>query len=687
MSWFNTSDNNPDPDEAAAEAAALAIRLKLGVKSPAYRRHTLEKVEADYRLWLHVLMPKHFRSADEHQFGPHHDQFFRWGWQIQRGKLPTPPACLWIVNRGGNKSTSAAGLAVALGALQRRKFGLVITRTETQGDTHIRRVGSMLLGSEVGKYYPDMARPQVREINKRNVQSAWNRTQLTTDAGWTLQSFSLQAAQRGVGLEEYRPDFLWLSDIDDERDGIGMVDTLLNAFAASVLGTRSADCVTIFDQNLIHRDSVLNRIRTRKTDVLSDRLTIGPVPAVQQPQYERRNDRWYITLGQASWDGLNLPSCEAILNTVGMDAWEREYQHNVNLAYADSVYGMWSEPYHIITRSEFAAYFERHHLPCHDEHGNWRLPARGRIVMAQDWGNNPNHPCANRWAWRPPEGFGHEVAGDVFFYRERCWPRYPAVENDDRKHPSPMTVGQAIQDIEAPWDEAGRLADGSLRMEWRVASHERPEIVRGYLVDLPMTGRPPLAFAQINTSRARDGILRMRDFLTVDESKPHPFRSYPAGHPDAGLPLKGKPRVFFVVADEQGALYWDTDTSQLAVKPAYDEEGQARTRFEYPNFRKPDTEAGAERRDPPKIDDDMIDCDRAIAGDLFPTIQAMSQTERIESQIPEEFSWEAVQAAQGDQYGVLAMGRYQQYHEIKRRLESQEQTGLNPYEQARREPS
>lgn len=290
----------------------------------------LAELEADYHLWLSELLPKHFRSAGPEQFAPHHEQFFDWGWKIRRGVLPNPPACLWMVNRGGNKSTSVAGLAVALGAMQRRKFGLVITRTETQGDTHIGRVNSMLLASNIGRIYPGMTRPQVRRLENRNIAASWNRTMLTTEYGWTLQNFSLEAAQRGVGIEEYRPDFIWITDVDDERDGPIRVETILNLISASILGTASSDCAVIFDQNLIHQGSVLNRIFIRETDVLSDRLAIGPVPAVYEPQYERRGNQWFIPEGVASWQGMPIEACEGILNRVGKDSWEREYQHDIS---------------------------------------------------------------------------------------------------------------------------------------------------------------------------------------------------------------------------------------------------------------------------------------------------------------------------------------------------------------------
>jgi hypothetical protein len=618
---------------ARIEGATLAQVL------PRLRRGALEN---DYRAWLAELLPKHFRSADDAQFAPHHQRFFEWGWKIERGKLPDPSACLWVVNRGGNKSTSAAGLAVALGAMQRRKFGLVITRTEPQGDTHVRRVNSMLLSSNVGKFYPGMAKPEVHEVGKRNVQSAWNRTQLTTGDGWTLQSFSLLAAQRGVGLEEYRPDFIWITDVDDEHDSPGMVDSLLNAFSASVLGTRSADCVTIFDQNLIHRDSALTRILTRKTDVLSDRIEIGPIPAVYEPQYERKHEHWYITKGRASWAGLPLPACEGVLNTVGRTSWEREYQHNVNLPYDDAVYSMFDPVYHVITWAEFARFYG-----AHDRFSEWkvygmdgapRLPNRGYKSMAQDWGNNHKHPCANRWLWWPGERM--PLTDSLFFYREMCWPRFPKVEGDDRLGPSPLQVAKAIHKMEKRWDE-------SENMIHRLASHERPEIVKAYERDLPEANVEALDFEQIDTSEAREGILHMQNFLTIIRDELHPFRidprtisadtdQYVPSHAcglcrsaHVGAHLVGRPRTFFVVANGQGELYVDS-MGQLAVMPAIDETGMARTRDEYPNYRKPDTSEGAEKKDAPKLRDDIIDCDRALIGRVGPQIQPLTAAQRAE---------------------------------------------------------
>lgn len=664
---------NLTPDQFnEAVLFAQALVDANGVKE-ATSGHLVE-LAADYKRWLCTMVPKHFRNPDvELQFAIHHQKFFNWGWDWKAGDIP---ACLWIVNRGGNKSTSTAGLAVSLGARKRRKYGLVITRTETQGDTHIRRVNSMLLSSSIGQHYPGMAQPEVKEVGNRKVTSAWNRTQLTTADGWTLQSFSLLASLRGVGLEEYRPDFIWITDIDDENDSIGMVDSLENALSSSVLATMASDCMVIFDQNLIHRNSVLNRIYTRKKDALSDRVTVGPVPAVYNPSYERRNEHWYVTSGKPSWPGgMPLLECESKLNLWGMQTWEREAQHNINLPYADSVYKMWAETHHVITWSEFASGCVRLGYPrawFYDRDGLPMLPTRGHIHMAEDWGNNPDHPCANRWCWTPPEEMTR-LRAFKFHYREMCWPRFPSVEGDDRAHPSVIQVGKAILAVEKKWSEGARV-------KLRLASHERPEIVRSFLVDMPEAGLPALRFASILTARARDGILRQQDYLTLEPDRPHPFRFYPSGHPEEGDPLQGCPREFFIVADGQGELSWNAETSMLMVAPALDEAGQARTRFEYPIYRKPDTADGSEKKDPPKINDDMIDCDRAIAGMTFASVQKMTEEMKVETKLPDKLKPDYIaslpSSAQPAAEYVAYFARAEAMHEIK---ESQKPTtGYRP---------
>lgn len=621
--------------EQEQEAVMLMVRSLR--ENPEAARTLLER---NHRNWLRIMLPAHFRSNDEKQFAEHHDRFFRWGWDAQKETRLEKPACLWIVNRGGNKSTSAAGLAVKLGATGQRKFGLVVTRTQPQADKHVRTINGMLLSSQIPRFYPDMASYNLTTVENKQVRAAWNREQLTTGAGWTLTGFGLLSAQRGIRIEQYRPDFIWVTDVDEESDTVGMVETLEDALSGAVFGTMSQDCMIVFDQNLIHKGGVLNRVLTRTTDMLSNREEIGPIPAIYNPSYEREDGVWKIPQGRPSWPGLDIKACEATLNVVKKHMWEREYQHNLDLPYPDAIYPMFDPVYHCITWDEFAAFFLEQQprgidWGLFDSERRPRVPKHGYISFVEDWGNNRKHPCANRWQWRP--GQGMPLQKFRFFYRERCWPTFPHKDQDEREHPSVIKLAKFIHEQEAPWNEGPQVIS-------RRASHERPEIIESYLSDVPLlkvngVAMEPLVFSSVDTALARQGILTMQTLLTLDDELPHPFRVFPKGHARAGRPLDKCPMAFFITAVGQSEPYMD-QRGELAALPALNEDGQARTRFEYANYRKPDTAQGDEKKDPPKRDDDIIDCDRAIAGD--DEVEPLTAEERLALRMMKRFPLDAM---------------------------------------------
>lgn len=632
---------------------------------PTYTPASAPALESDYKEWTTALLPKHFRGVD--QFAPHHEDFWRWVWQVERGEQPKPPAFLLVWNRGGAKSTQAEGAVTALGARRKRKYVLYIGRKQALADAHVKTIASMITSSRVAEVYPDFANPEVKFVGNRRVQSAWNHERLTTASGFTVASFGIDSALRGVRIEEFRPDVIVLDDIDDVNDSVGVVDNLVAQIGSSVLPTASPDCIYLFPQNVIHRDSVMNRILTRKCGLLGDRVESGPVPAVYNPVYEHRHERWHITGGEVSWVGMPIEECESKLNAWDKKFWDREAQHDVEQPYEDAIYSMFDPVFHVITWSEFARGMARLKVDAYDRSGSPRLPERGHIVMAQDWGNNHAHPCANRWAWKPAEEMA--LKDSVFYYRERTWPRFPKRENDDRLHPSALKLGKFIQELEDRTDEARRV-------KWRLASHERPEIVVAYDHDMREAGMKPLSFEQIDTSEAKEGILHMQSFLSIIEDELHPFRVYPEGHPQAGEPLRGRPRLYYIVADGQGELYWDARTSTLKVKEALDEDGQARTRYEIVRYRKPDTAQGAETARPPKRDDDMQDCDRAVAGRLFPTVQKLTDEERREFLIPERFRLAQVEKLPQEEQAAGIAGHYYETFKAEAKLRAKQGKGF-----------
>jgi hypothetical protein len=165
-------------------------------------------------------------------------------------------------------------------------------------------------------------------------------------------------------------------------------------------------------------------------------------------------------------------------------------------------------------------------------------------------------------------------------------------------------------------------------------SHERPEASAAYQKDYQAS----LYFKPIDTREAKEGILHLQELLHIDHSQFHPFRIDPrtikaqplhnckiCGWEHSGLHLRGRPRALYVVADGQGELTID-QRGKLQAKPATDELGMPRTRFEYPKYRPAETSQG-EEKSAPKINDDIIDTDRALVGRVFNAIKPLSPQE------------------------------------------------------------
>jgi hypothetical protein len=107
---------------------------------------------------------------------------------------------------------------------------------------------------------------------------------------------------------------------------------------------------------------------------------------------------------------------------------------------------------------------------------------------------------------------------------------------------------------------------------------------------------------------------------------------------------------------------------QLAVKPAIDELGMARTRDEYPNYRKPDTSEGAEKKDAPKLRDDVIDCDRALVGRVGPQIEPLTAEQRAFLWVENRLPLSAIEQMSAD---VRVYGQMSRDHHIQERIEEE----------------
>lgn len=271
--------------------------------------------------WLATVLPGYCT----HPFAAHHVEFWEWLWAITPGDRPDAFFGIWA--RGGAKSTSAEAACVALGARRKRRYGLYVCDTQDRADDHVGNVGAMLESDRVAMFYPDLA---TRNVGKYGNSKGWRRNRLWTADGFVLDAIGLDSAARGVKLEDQRPDFLVIDDIDDRHDTAAATRRKIETLTESIIPAGSADVAILAIQNLVKRDGVFDQVANGTAQFLRRRRVSGPVPAVEGLHVERGDDGLdHVTAGTPTWAGQDLATVEAQINDWGYPAFLREAQHEV----------------------------------------------------------------------------------------------------------------------------------------------------------------------------------------------------------------------------------------------------------------------------------------------------------------------------------------------------------------------
>lgn len=281
---------------------------------------------APWRHWLHVMFPRYVAAP----FSDRHAAFWEWVEAIQPDIRPRPFVAIWP--RGGAKSTSAELACVRLGAREARRYVWYVSGTQDKADKHVDTVGALLESGQVSRYYPDLAS---RKLGKYGNSKGWRRSRLRTASGLTVDALGLDTGSRGAKVEDARPDFIVLDDIDELHDTPAAVKKKIDTMTKTVLPAGSNDCAILFIQNLIHPDSIASQLSDDRADFLADRLVSGPFPAVTGLAYETRFDAdlgrnvHIITAGEATWEGQDLQVCQQQMFDWGLTSFLQEAQHDV----------------------------------------------------------------------------------------------------------------------------------------------------------------------------------------------------------------------------------------------------------------------------------------------------------------------------------------------------------------------
>ena len=222
---------------------------------------------------------------------------------------------------------------VAVGARKRRRYGLYVSETQDQADDHVSNVAGMLESAEVTALYPDMAD---RLLSKYGTSKGWRRNRLRTASGFTLDAIGLDSAARGKKVDEDRPDFMVLDDLDGELDTIATTERKLTTLTRKLLPAGSADLAVLAIQNLVLRGGIFGRMvyggqeGIPRADYLSDRILSGPHPAIRNLIAEQRDGRYVLLSGEPTWAGQDLRRCQEMVETEGYTTFLAECQHEVD---------------------------------------------------------------------------------------------------------------------------------------------------------------------------------------------------------------------------------------------------------------------------------------------------------------------------------------------------------------------
>lgn len=267
-----------------------------------------------WREWLRANFPAYVRA----DFAPRHVDLWEWVWAIEPEPRPRPFVALWP--RGGGKSTSAELATVALGLRGKRKYALYVCETQDQADKHVSTISSLLEAASID-----------RAVNKYGNSRGWRRNRLWTAGGFIVDALGLDTASRGIKVEEKRPDLIVLDDIDGRHDSKAMTDKKQATITDTVLPTGTGNLAVLAAQNLVHQDSIFDRLRRAIPPLLVDRIVSGPFAALEgfEYVYDVSLERYRITAGVPTWAGQSVAECENAVNTWGLLPFKRESQHEV----------------------------------------------------------------------------------------------------------------------------------------------------------------------------------------------------------------------------------------------------------------------------------------------------------------------------------------------------------------------
>jgi hypothetical protein len=563
--------------------------------------------EGNWRRWLLHYFPQAFSRP----FAAYQTEFWRdWAWNAEPGKGFRPR--VECQPRGVGKSTSAETFVVL--GLARKRFKTVgyVSRTGDKAQQHFAAIKRKLENPQLLKDYPHLA-PRVEHYRHR--LSSWSQDRLITEDGRMVIPVTLLGSRRGFKSEDdVRFDLIILDDIDELGESHALREKNLELLKAEILAAGDNDTVVLFAQNLIHKDSICSQVLDHRADILSERDFRGAYPLMkwydaEKIELEDGARRWTITAGESYDPAIDVAYCESLLNKFGKATFDRECQQRTDLVSGEKSFREYDETLHVITWPEFAKVY-----------GERRPPARWHKARGLDWGTTKEHPTACVMATRPTKT--DPLDDCVFVISEVVRPQFPSPDPyGEPEIVSPGRVSRAINESQK------RLGIGDDQIKKSLMSHEASAALATFVIDLSEENKQ---FFSKWKAKKGSGVAQIQELMAVDVKCPHPFRRDPVTNER----LQGRPRLYFVVEDGQGELYYDAE-GRLRVRGARDALGLARLRAEIPEF--DDAASGTN-----KTFDDAVDALRGMAAAFFVDPDDLTDEERTERKLPSKIRKENI---------------------------------------------
>lgn len=280
-----------------------------------------------WREWLSRMIP----AYDLYDYGEHHAKAWDAFWNIRPGVLP--PAIIMPFPRKGGKSSSAEWMIWASILRGMRRYWIYVSDTQEMADEHVLAIAGLFELPTVEIYYPHHAN---RKVNKYGSAKAWRRNRLITEAGGVVDALGLDTARgRGLKFENMVADGVCLDDVDHKFDTRRKTLKKETTIRETILPAVQPTAAVLFAQNLIIPHGLLSRLVENRSEYLHSRITIGPIKAINDLVLDRIYDeaaqrmRNVIQSGTATWEGLDLEKCQALIDRNGLQSFLTEQQNEV----------------------------------------------------------------------------------------------------------------------------------------------------------------------------------------------------------------------------------------------------------------------------------------------------------------------------------------------------------------------